>query len=52
MQKLPASALDFTAVISVDPMTDLLDASELLGVQVNHLAGPRPLISNDRRGWL
>ena len=38
--------------ITRDPVTDALKASQLLGVDVDHVAGPGPLVPAHRLGWL
>jgi hypothetical protein len=40
------------ASVTRDPVTHSLKASELLGIDVNHVAGPGPLITVYRLSWL
>jgi hypothetical protein len=40
------------ASVTRDPVTHSLKASELLGIYVNHVAGPGPLITVYRLSWL
>ncbi len=40
------------SAITGDPVTHSLKASQLLGIDVNHVAGPCPLITAYRLSWL
>ena len=51
MDAFSPGAADAIPAVAGDPMADLLDAPELLGVEVQQLAGMRPFVAHHRRWW-